>query len=172
MQELILNNHERSDAFTAASTLAAKTTTLTVNTAKSSTINPSDRAKKLATLAKTRPHKSSLGIGHPARKYTSVMMMALLITKESTMSRCIDGLPMMMMIVLFTTVFPPPSLQDVMTTCSLIEAQMVALVERTVFGLVRPLLQDMLESQVLIITKSLKYQSVLLEHMLCQIMVR
>jgi len=64
MQELTLNNHERIDALTAASELAAKTTTLTVNTAKTST--PADRGKKLATLVKNRPLKSSLGVGHPA----------------------------------------------------------------------------------------------------------
>ena len=49
--ELTLNNHERIDALTAASTLAAKTTTLAVNTAKTS--NPGERGKKLAVLVKT-----------------------------------------------------------------------------------------------------------------------
>ena len=45
MQELTLNNHERIDALTAASTLTTKSTTLTVNAVKYSTNNLSERGK-------------------------------------------------------------------------------------------------------------------------------
>ena len=41
-------------------------TTLTVNTAKTRNSTPANLAKKLTTLAKGRPLKSELGIGHPA----------------------------------------------------------------------------------------------------------
>ena len=68
MQVLTLNNHERLDTLTTASEVAAKTTTLTVNTTKTSspTSTPAALAKKHATLVKGRPLKSDLGGGHPA----------------------------------------------------------------------------------------------------------